>query len=657
LSSLLKRVFLIAVVVGVGAVFVWLNMQAPRVGINPLGELMAKMGHLGLFVFFWWAVYALGRGAERLLAGRRSWPPELAAALGVVAFVVAAFALCAAGLAYAWLARVLIVGIAAAGVVLLRKELARFPARVKRWLEELDVATTALVVGAAVIALPAALQAAEPPYFWDALAYYLAVPKAYAAAHGFAYLSCDAYSSTPLGATLFYLWPLLWDGLITANASHFVATVLALSLTYRLARTWLDRFYAALAAVLVLLTPFVFAVVGGAHVDHFTVLFATSALYLYIRGRGSGEVAGGRWAAAVGVFAGAAAAVGYASIAVVVAFLPLWAYDVARKRTRFVDVVVMVGVAAAVVAPWLVKAYVERGNPVFPLAYDIFGGRDFSAEQARRFVAWRAETGLGRGLGHLLLLPYRVSVGEGFSYRGFYGACLPFTLPLAAAAIVVWRRAWRALAFGWVFFLAWAFGPQELRLLGPALPALAAGAAGALAAVDPRKYVWPSRAWRAFVAAAVLALGFSYVAGPFFASVPGYLFLTGMSRDEFLTRRCPYYRAQLFVNDELAADATVLMVFVNQVLYMERPAAYDSFPDASAFLLAAEKAADAEELYLLARSWGVTHVFVYSREEERLWPSYAPRARDIFYDFLRRYTVSAYEDEASRVYEIAAPVY
>jgi hypothetical protein len=645
---------LIAVVAGVGAVFVWLNVQAPRVGINPLGELMAKMWHLGLFVVFWWAVYVLGRGAERLLMGRQSWPPELAAALGVVAFVVAAFALCAVGLAYGWVAKILVIGIGVGGVLFLRKDLGRLPARVKRWLEELDVSTAALVVGAAVVALPVALQAAEPPYFWDALAYYLAVPKAYAAAHGFAYLPYDAYSSTPLGATLFYLWPLFWDGLITANASHLVATVLALSLTYRLARTWLDRFYAALAAVLVLLTPFVFAVIGGAHVDHFTILFAVSALYLYIKGRND-DVAGSRWAAAVGIFVGAALAVGYAAFPVVVAFLPLWVYDVARKRTRVVEVAITAGVAAALVAPWLVKAYVERGNPVFPLWYGAFGGSDFTAEQARRFVAWRADAGLGRGLVHLLLLPYRVSVGEGFSYRGFFGACLPFMLPLAAAAIVVFRRAGRVLAFGWVFFLAWAFGPQQLRFLGPALPALAIGAAGALAAADPRKYVWPSRVWRAFVAVAVFATGFSYVAGPIFDSFPGHVFLTGMSRDEFLTHRCPDYRAQVFVNDELPADATVLMVFINQVLYAEKPAVYDSFPDASAFLLAAEEATDAEELYFLARSWGVTHVFVYSREEDQLWPSYAPRTRDVFYDFLRRYTVPAYEDEASRVYEVVAP--
>lgn len=655
MSSLLKKFVLIVVVAGVGAVFVWLNVQVPRVGINPLGDLMTKLGHLGLFVLFWWAVYALGRGAERLVTGRRSWPPELAAALGVVVAAVAAFAMCAVGLAYGWFVKILVIGVGVGGIYFLLKDLGRLPARVKRWLEELDVSTTALVTGAALITLPVALQAAEPPFFWDALAYYLAVPKTFAAAHSFAYVPWDAYSSTPLGATLFYLWPLLWDGLITANASHLVASALALSLTYRLARTWLDRFYAALAAVLVLLTPFVFAVIGGTHVDHFTILFAVSALYLYISGRGEGKTVGGRWAVSVGVFVGAAVAVGYAALPVFVAFLPLWVYDAARKRIRFVEAAVIVGVAAAVVAPWLVRAYVERGNPVFPLCYGAFGGSDFTAEQARRFAARWGDTGLGSGLGQLLLLPYRVSVGEGYQYRGFYGGFLPFMLPLAAAAVVFFRRAWRALAFGGVFFLAWAFGPQQIRFLGPALPALAIGAAGAMAAVDPRKYVWPSRAWRAFVTIAVLALGFSYVGGPIFDSMPGHVFLTGMSRDEFLAYRCPYYRAQLFINSQLPDDATVLMVFVNQVLYMERPAVYDSFPDASAFLLAAENAADAEELYDLARSRGATYVFVYTREEDRLWPSYTRGARDVFYDFLRRYTVSAYEDEASRVYEIVTP--
>jgi hypothetical protein len=653
LRAVIKRTLAIAAVVGVGAFFVWLNVQAPRVGINPLGELMAKVGHLGLFLFFWWAVYALGRGAERLLAGRRSWPPELAAALGVVAFVVAAFALCALGLAYGWLAKVLIVGAGAAGAVLLRKELGRLPARVKRWLEELDVDTAALVVGVAVIAFPVALTAAEPPYYWDALTYHLAVPKAYAEAHGFTYLRYNVYSSMPLGGSLFFLWPYLWDGLIAAKASNLVATVLFLSLTYRLARAWLGQFYAALAAAFVILTPVVFVLMAGAHADHFLILFTVSALYIYLRGRGADEVAGGRWAAAVGVFLGAAVAVKYSAAAVGAAFLPVLIYDAVKKKTRFAEVGIILGAAAVMVVPWLAKAYVERGNPVFPLAYGTFGGAGFTAEQARRLLAWQSGMGRGRGPLELLLLPYRISVEAGFSYRDFHGIYLPFLLPLAALAVFVFRRAGRLLAFGWFFLLAWAFGPQQLRFLGPALPAFATGAAGALAAVDPRRYVWPSRAWRVFVVGAVLALAFSYAAGPIFDALPGHAYLLGaMDGEGYLGHRCPYYRAQEFINDELPPDAKILMVGINQVLYMERPAIYDSFLEASAFLLAAEKAGGPEELYALARSWGVTHVFYYRLEEARMWPSYASRTRAVFYDFLSRHGAAVYEDDASRVYEL-----
>jgi hypothetical protein len=128
-----------------------------------------------------------------------------------------------------------------------------------------------------------------------------------------------------------------------------------------------------------------------------------------------------------------------------------------------------------------------------------------------------------------------------------------------------------------------------------------------------------------------------------------------MSREEFLDHRYPYYRAQGFINEALPREAKVLMVFVNQVLYMERAAVYDSWPEASAFLLAAEKAAGPQELWELARSWGVTHVFVYRREEGRLWPHYTPRAREVFGDFLRRGAVLQYEDDASEVYELVAP--
>ncbi|MGD8718439.1 MAG: hypothetical protein PVH29_06400 [Candidatus Zixiibacteriota bacterium] len=648
----MKTVLTALILLAVAVTFTVLSVTAQREGFNPIGHVAGKLWHLFLFLVFWFAVYGCGRGAERLLTGRTSWPPELALGLGVVASVLLAFVLCAAHAAYGVVAKVIVIFGAAATAALTWRRLAEVPARLKRALEELELGSAALLAGTALLAASIALSAAEPPYFWDALTYHLAVPQAYAEAHRFVYLADNVYSSMPFGASLFYLWPYLWDGAITANASHLVVTLLALGLTYRLARAWVSQYYAVLAAAFVFLTPTVLTAAGGAQVDHFSMLFIIAALFLYLNpGVGEGS-SPRRRAVAVGLFLGAALAVKYSSFPVLIAFIPIWAYDVARKRTRPAEVAIIIGTAVLLVVPWLIKAYVERGNPVFPALYGTFGGRDFSAEQARRLFEWQASMGRGRGIADWLLLPYRVSFEAGYPYEDFCGLLLPFVLPLAAVAVPAFRRAGRVVAFAWVYFFAWALGPQQLRFLAGALPAFGIAAAGVLAAAEPGGRLRLGRWWRAIIAVAFLAVAFSYNAMGIFDTLPGHSYFFWMDEEEFLSRRCPFYNGYDYMNRELPPGARVLLVFANQTLYLERDATYDSFLEASAPLILAEESADGEALYRYARERGITHVYVYKFFEERFWPYYTPRARHVFYDFVRRYGYTVYEDKFGDVYEL-----
>lgn len=646
-----KKVLAGAAVVGVAATFVALNITSGAYADNPFPVVCGKLWHFALFLVFWFAVYAVGRGAARVLFGRRWGTPDVAAALGVVAVVATVFLMCAVGLAYGWLVKVLVLAAAAAGVVALRRELARVPERVRRWWGELETTTALLIVGAAGLALPVALTAAVPPFFWDALTYHLAVPRAYADAHGFIYMPYNVYASMPMGGSLFYLAPYLWDGLITAKASHLVVTVLALSLTYRLGRLWLRQFYAALAAVLVIFTPPVVATMCGAHNDHFQMLFVAAALYIYFESVPDGVMSKRNWLA-LGIFLGAALAVKYSAVATLAAFVPVWIYDVIKKRVRWSWVVKTAAVAALLVLPWLVKAYVERGNPVFPVMYGVFDGRDFTAEQADRLMAWQLEMGEGRGGKDLLLLPYRISVEADVGYANFSGVYLPFLLPFAALAVFLFKRGGRLIAFGWLYLAAWFFGPQQLRFLDAALPAFGVAAAAVVGAVDVRWGDWPRRFWRLAVTVVLFPVSIPYFAGGIVGFVPVASYLVSEDIQLFLVKNVGFAEAQVFINEELPADAKILMVFMNHTLYLERDAVYDSFLEASPFLLAAEKAQRGDELYALARSWGCTHVHVHHAYEDSVWPYYEPRARANFYDFLGRFGRVVYKDGGNEVLEL-----
>jgi hypothetical protein len=647
-----KAVFAVAAVVAAGTAFVLLYAKYSPGESGVFVVVLGKLWHLGLFLFFWWAVYAVGRGVQRLVLRGSAAPPEIALAFGVVAFVVLAFLMCAVRLAYVWVARVFIISAAVAGVAVLRAEFGRVPQRFRRWVDDLGLSTAALVAAVAVLAAPVALTAAHPPTYVDALVYHLAVPKAYAAAHGFTYLAYNAYASMPLGGSLFYLWPYVWDGLVAANACHLVATLLAVSLTYRLARRWVSQFYAALAGAFVILTPVVFISMGGAQNDHFLILFVVAALYEYFKIEENEPRARARRCVSAGLFVGAALAVKYSAVAGVAAFAVIFFYDISRKRVRLRDGVIILTVAVAVVLPWLAKAYVEQGNPIFPACYGVFGGRGFTPEQAERVASWLMDMGRGRGFGDYVLLPYRISVQAGVTYEDFAGKYLPFLLPLAALGAVFFRRGGRIVAFGWIYLAAWAFGSQQLRFLDGALPALAVAAAGALAVADGAFNTRLKRASRALVAAAVIFVAAAMVGPADFAVLPRHLYVGGMPQREFLRRWVAFYPAQEFMNEQLPSDAKVLLLYYNQTLYLERPTAYDSFLNASALILAAEKARDEAELYDLVRSWGVTHLHVYQYSEPRLEGYYSAEAVERVHAFASRFGVVLYEDPYSKVYEL-----
>jgi hypothetical protein len=648
----IKRYLWPALAAAVAVAFLALNASAPHIYRGIVGSLLAKLWHLALFGALWLSAYFAGRALLRLLGYRGALPPELSAAAGVVIFSLAALALAAAHVAYGAVVKVVVVAVLAAGFLPRLRRLGEAGERVRRWFRELEPGPAAWIFFGGVLAFPLALAAAEPPLYWDALTYHLAVPHAYAAAHGFVYLPYNIYASMPMGATMFYLWGMLWDGLTCANASYFAASLLVVAVTYRLARLWLPQFYAAAASALVFFTPVFFIVMPGAHVDHYAMLYAGAALYFYFRG-GRGDADEGRRPPAVGIFLGAVLAIKYTSIYVLGAFLPVFVYDLARRRLRWRDIAVIFAVAFAFVVPWLVKAYVERGNPVFPLLYGVFGGRDFSPEQARRLISWQHGIGAGRSWYDYLLLPYRISVGGDFDYRGFAGVYLPFLVPLAALGVALFRRAGRLAAYGWGFVACWSLGPQQLRFLDSGLGALAICAAGAMAAADGllggRARPW----WRFGVVALVVFAGLAYNVGGLLHTLEGFDYLAGQDREQFLAERCGFYMAQKFINEKTPADARVLMIFTNHTLYLKRAAVYDSFFEASAFLLAAEDGADAAGLYELARGWGITHVHIFHMFEKKAWPYYGNRTRRVFYEFVQKYTTLVYSDPLNDVYELA----
>ena len=119
------------------------------------------------------------------------------------------------------------------------------------------------------------------------------------------------------------------------------------------------------------------------------------------------------------------------------------------------------------IGPWLVKNAVETGNPVYPLAYRMFGGRDWDAALNARW---------SKGHSPPTYAPSSLfDLACEMTFRSDWISPLLFGLAPAGLFTVATRRraAWLAGYVGWLFCSCWLFTHRIDRFWVPMLPVVA----------------------------------------------------------------------------------------------------------------------------------------------------------------------------------------
>jgi hypothetical protein len=640
------RPILVTAVVGGGslaaAITFFYYQEGHREG---LVELASHGVHLILFAALAWSAYFVGRALSRHVFRRSRTYWEVEVALGFVVFGAAAFVLAATHLLYAWVVRGAVLLVIALSAPLWRRCVRDALAFWRRKWSGASAGAVAVVAVSIPFAFAILVRAGLPPVEWDVLVYHLYLPKVFTEAHGFVYLPRLVYASMPLGAEMMFTWAYLWNGPGAAAAVAPLLNIILVVATWRLARRYVDELWAATAAALLLFTPTFAAAAGSSNVDFIVGTFAVSALVVYLNGfRRYAD------AALAGVLLGAALAVKYTGIYAVIALLPILLTDVIKRKLPLRYAAAFFVIAFAVVLPWLVKAFVERGNPVFPVLYGVFGGRDLSPEAAAGILPALRRIGMGRGATDYLLLPYRVSVLCGSGYGRFAGSMWPFSFLVVPFALV-WFRRWRLLTFTVFYFAAWAFMSQQLRFLSASYATLAALSAGVFAAAADA-FKGQTRAVSRFaLVVLILALGYVLNAPTILAGLGSLRYYEKGGAEAYRREHATCYKADEFVNDELPKDAVVLMMFDNRLFYLERPAVYDSFPDASATVYDVQKLKRPAAVAAYVDGLGVTHIMTYRVGAAFFWNYYERPTRHLWEDYLERYGTAVYDDG---YYEIRA---
>jgi hypothetical protein len=610
-----------------------------------LVALLEHGAHFLLFAALAWAAYFVGRLASRYVFRQDTFYWEIELALGFVAFGLAAYALAATHLLYPWVVRGVVLVVLALSAPTLWRYFREAPAFARRKWEGATPGVIAVVAVSAAFALMLLARVALPPVDWDVLVYHLYLPKLFVGDHGFVYLPRLVYASMPMGAEMAFTWAYAWGGLRAAAAVAPLINILMVVATWRLARRYLEPLWSAVAAALLLFTPSFATAFNSSYVDFFLGAFVVMALVVYLKGfRSWGD------AALAGVLLGAALSVKYTGAYALAAFIPIIVVDVIRKKLPWRYAALFLAAAFVIFVPWPIKAFVERGNPVFPALYGVFGGRDLSPEAAAGIIPALQSIGMGRGVVDYLLLPYRVSVLGGSGYGRFSGSLWPFSF-LAVPLALVWFRRWRLLAFTVIYFAAWAFMSQQLRFLSATYATLAVLSAGVFAAAAD------AFAGRARTVSRIAFVGLLLFLG-FLLNVPNMQMGLDSLRcygkggpETYLSEKVPAYAADEFANNELPEDAVLLLFFDNCLLYLDRPAVYDSFLDASATVYDIEKLKNPAEVASYVEGLGVTHIMTYRVGAGFFWNYYERSTRRLWEAYLSQYTAVIYDDG---YYEIRA---
>ena len=624
---------------------------------------------IAILSFLWIALTGLLLGSALLRWWGRGFSPpvRLLLALGV-GLPCLAYAILALGLAHA-LGRqqiLILLGVAnALGLALgwrafpdawatlrrIGRTLVRSRQRVLYW----------VLVLWALLLLPATL---TPPgaQDWDGLAEHLAMAKVWLNEGAVTPLWYDHHSQFPATLQMLYVVGLALGGPIAAKLIHMLFGLMTVAAVGLLARRHFGRNLGATAMAITIGTPLVGWLSIIAYVDLGALFYSVLGMSFFLDWLRPGEdmqtdegarsavspnpaplpSSSSRLSSAVwaGAWMGLAMAMKMQAVLFSAVLVAGAVYVWWRRRGRgglpASQVFAFMLVAGLIASPWYVKSWLWTGNPVYPFAYSIFGGKQWSQWQAQHYTYQQKEWGWGdlppeteyfqlppvkrffagsRRPDRMLLAPFGLTfrpwdyVDKGTWRFGAIVAASIGPLYLAFLPLLFFRRkrpwAWRVIGWSMVPIAAWWLASaQYSRYLLPALAWHAPAAAWA-AYEAGRRQVWVRR-----TVAVGLGLTLAFALGgrllPDLNAVP---LLTGkVSVGDYLTVSFPPYRMLQFLNRLMTPTDKLISYGEPRLFYLDRPYLWGD--PGYHRLLEYDRMTSAEDLIAAYRSLGITWVLI-----------------------------------------------
>ena len=467
-----------------------------------------------------------------------------------------------------------------------------------------------------------------PPVSRDALTHHLVVPKLYLQHGGIYEIPSIVFSYYPMNLDLLYLIPLYFGNDIAPKYIHFFFALLTAGLIFYYLRKRLGNEWGLFGTLLFLSLPLIVKLSITIYVDLGLVFFSTAALlsllewienrfqlkFLLLSATCCGLALGTKYNGLIVLF-------------LLTLFIPFIYINNYKKNFNVKDRVnrtillknqvnalgfgtIFFLMALLVFSPWMIRNYVWKTNPIYPLYDNLFNrpislssntqsdnqnielaekSKQTSKVKSSRWSSFAIRKVIyGEKWWEIALIPVRIFFqGQDDNPKYFDGKLNPFLFFLPFFAFiqlnkdsVLLRSEKKIFIFFAILFLLYGVSTTSIRTryVSPIIPPLVILATFGLhqitMMINQRKKVqatWIGSAFIICLAAMILSLNASYILKQF-RHVDPFSYISGrMSRDTYIAKYRPEYSIYQYINRHLPNNVKILGLFLgNRGYYSER---------------------------------------------------------------------------------------
>jgi hypothetical protein len=470
---------------------------------------------------------------------------------------------------------------------------------------------------------------------WDGLSQHLAQAWTYAHEGCVRPLWHDHHSQFPCTMQMLYTTGMLADGYVTARLLHWLMGLFTVAWAVLIAHHFLGDKHkhnavGLWAGFVVMSTPAFTWLTGVCYVDLGQTFFTLASLYFFLR-----------WAMEYdetslllcALMLAGGMTVKMQGLALAGVFMLASAILTLRQRRSIRPWLAATVVLIVLGGPWYLKSYLLTGNPVYPFAYELFGGKLWSPQQAEFYEVHQLAFGYGEMppwqpdatwwqkrfvgprepykwlIGPLMLTirPWDFAVNPKLVFQSLLVDWIgPLYLPLLLVLLLL-KRPPVAGVLLWMLlplWLWWFFSMQYSRYLLPSLLLVAPLAGYVLSVLTSRQ-----GAVRAATITLVCVWAVASLAQPMLDLTMAGTAISGqMSWEGYLRAQLDVYEPSTYISRYLPEDAIVATYGEPRSYYFQRLAIWAD-PGHSR-LFEYEKMCEPDDLVCRYHELGVTHVLI-----------------------------------------------